>query len=608
VLHLEVLMKVEHVMGVVTAGLVADALWRRNRAAGLRSLPPSAEPLADTHRFVTVAGVELDEATKRAAVAYARSEGLDVLGLVPEGLDSLRAMELVRRLDPVSYRTARLAEGEGGGHALVVSADVARRAGVSRFGGLSAAELDELAVRLKRYAPTTTDVVVTPGVEPVGRDAEDRRATLRRRWLNDLPTYLSGSVIGLGAFAVGAALGRRWGVAAVAAACAQPYLATLGTPLRPHDRHRFALSRPVAAPYRWLSVAAAPDEPDPELPRLREEFAADLAGGVGRFQEPRRADCPWCGGARLRRLLTSGDLQHHRPGVFRLDRCGSCGHVFQNPRLSDAGLTFYYKEFYDGNGGAEVERGFRLGAPHYRDRARMLRGHAVPRAWLDVGGGHGHFCNAARDVWPETRFDALDMSGSVEEAERQGWVDRGHLGFFPELADELAGAYDVVSMHHYLEHTVDPSAELDAAAKVLPPGGHLLIEVPDPEWPLGRLAGRWWHCWFQPQHLNLVPVGNLVAALAERGLDTVEVHRGSAHQPLDLTMIAMLMVHRLVPDPNKPWRFEPHHRLRVAARTAAFLAGAPLILTAGMVDQMVYPLIRRSPRSNAYRVLARKRR
>ncbi len=454
-------MKAERVMDVVAAGFVADALWRRRRVGRLPTLAPSQEPLAGTHHVVAVAGVELDEATRRAAVAYARREGLEVLDLVPRGLDSLRAMELARRLDPASYRKARLALGEGGGHALVVSAGVAGRAGLAWFSGLSAAEMDALTRRLKRYAPTATDVVVTSAIEPVDRTVRDRRVSLRRRWLSDLPTYLSGNIIGLGAFAAGVVLGRRWGVAA--------------------------------------------DEPDPDLPRLREEFAADLADGVDRFYEPRRADCPWCGDVELRPLITSEDMQHHRPGVFNLDRCGSCGHVFQNPRLSDAGLTFPYKEFYDGNGGGEVERGFRLGAPHYRDRARMLGGHAVPRAWLD----------------------------------------RGHLGFFTEMADGLAGAYDVVSMHHYLEHTVDPYAELDAAATVLPPGGHLLIEVPDPEWPVGRIAGRWWHCWFQPQHLQLIPVGNLIEAFAERGLDTVEVHRGRAHQPLDLTVIVMLRVHRL---------------------------------------------------------------
>jgi SAM-dependent methyltransferase len=234
----------------------------------------------------------------------------------------------------------------------------------------------------------------------------------------------------------------------------------------------------------------------------------------------------------------------------------------------------------------------------------MLRGRAVPKAWLDVGGGHGHFCNAARDVWPETRFDALDMSVSVKEAEARGWIDGGHLGLFTEFAEKLSGAYDVVSMHHYLEHTTDPRAELDAAARVLPPGGHLLIEVPDPEWIIGRLAGRWWHAWFQPQHLHFVPVRNLVDALAERGLRTVAVERGPAHQPVDLLMIVMMLAHRIVPDPAKPWRSPRLRRVRGAARTAVYVAAGPLMFAAASLDQLLCPLIKRTGRSNTYRVLA----
>ena len=42
---------------------------------------------------------------------------------------------------------------------------------------------------------------------------------------------------------------------------------------------------------------------------------------------------------------------------------------------------------------------------------------------------------------------------------------------FPELAPTMAGAYDVVSMHHYLEHTREPNDELKAARRVLRPGG-----------------------------------------------------------------------------------------------------------------------------------------
>ena len=59
----------------------------------------------------------------------------------------------------------------------------------------------------------------------------------------------------------------------------------------------------------------------------------------------------------------------------------------------------------------------------------------------------------------------------------------------------MAGAYDVVSMHHYLEHTREPLDELDAAATALVPGGHLLIELPDPESRFPLVVGRWWIPW-----------------------------------------------------------------------------------------------------------------
>src|SRR6266567_4088927 len=80
----------------------------------------------------------------------------------------------------------------------------------------------------------------------------------------------------------------------------------------------------------------------------RPAYQADLAGGLDRLFEPRRTACPWCGSARLRERLRTTDLLQHKPGRFHLDRCQDCGHVFQNPRLSFAGLEFYYRDFYDG--------------------------------------------------------------------------------------------------------------------------------------------------------------------------------------------------------------------------------------------------------------------
>jgi SAM-dependent methyltransferase len=247
-----------------------------------------------------------------------------------------------------------------------------------------------------------------------------------------------------------------------------------------------------------------------------------------------------------------------------------------------------------------------MGAASYRGRAEMLQGVAEPKRWLDVGAGHGHFCLVAKELWPETRFDGLDMSDSVAEAQRRGWIEHSYQGLFPDLATDLVGAYDVVSMHHYLEHTRDPEAELDAAAVALEAGGHLLIELPDPESRLGRRLGQLWGPWFQPQHQHFVSLGNLSEALVARGFTVVASQRGEAHQPIDLAFAAWLLAKRVAPAGEQPWQPRPT-RARAALRAATFAAFAPVVAGAFAADQMLAPVLRRLPRmTNTYRVLARK--
>ena len=205
--------------------------------------------------------------------------------------------------------------------------------------------------------------------------------------------------------------------------------------------------------------------------------------------EARRTTCPWCGSPALVDRVEVTDLLQHKPGRFHLDECTACGHVFQNPALSLAGLDHYYDQFYEGEGEEPWEFAFAAMGGAYRKRTDALARHAEPRAWLDVGTGHGHFCLAARQRWPEAVFDGLDLSESVEEAARRGWIDAGYRGLFPDLADSLSRSYDVVSMHHYLEHTREPRRELAAAAKALEPGGHLMIEGPDVDCPWSPPAG-----------------------------------------------------------------------------------------------------------------------
>ncbi|MGX1546676.1 class I SAM-dependent methyltransferase [Streptomyces adustus] len=361
--------------------------------------------------------------------------------------------------------------------------------------------------------------------------------------------------------------------------------------------------------------AGQPDGPAAEEPSraervaaLRPGYLADLAGGPDRFFEPPRTACPWCGSGRLTTRLRTTDLLQHKPGRFVLDRCEDCGHVFQNPRLSEAGLEFYYRDFYDGLGEKKLGDTFGGRSGMYRDRAESMLPHdPAPKTWLDVGTGHGHFCATAREVLPGTEFDGLDFTDGVELAAAEGRVAHGYRGAFPDLAPQLDGGYDVVSMFHYLEHSTDPERELRAAWRAVRPGGHLLIEVPDPESRYARLLGRWWLPWLQPQHLHFVPVANLRRRLTDLGFTVVAEQHAEPHDPVDLLAAVWLALDHAAPREDAPWLPRPPGALGRAGRVALLVAGIPALVLGTLLDRFaVRPLSHRLGLSNAYRLVARR--
>lgn len=603
---------------LVVVGLVVNGLRLRARV-------PSALPVAESSggdggdqpgpgwTWVTARGTVPDDATCRDAAAYALAEGLDMLDLVPADLPATAARDLVRAVDPRADRANRLAIGRGAGATVLIASQVARRAGAKAGDELEPA--DVIAV-LRRVRPYTrcggAAVTAAPRLRCGGDDLRMRRARLRADGVN-VPLHLALEVISGAATAVALLVGWQWGLAAVAAYCLQPYLIFAGTALRPRGLHTAAILRPLHSPYvlartvagHWRSAAEL--ERDTEFTAAAPYYRAALAEGTERFFEDRRPDCPWCGSADLAVLVHSPDLVLGKPGTFTLERCGGCGHVFQNPRLTLEGLSFYYRDCYDGFGAADAESVFASGMASYLGRARMVKPFTTPKAWLDIGAGHGHFCAVAAQTWPDTVFDGLDQGAGIAEAQERGWIATAYRGEFRDTVGMLADRYDVISMHHYLEHTREPLAELDAAARALPPGGHLLIELPDPQWPLARLFGRYWMPWFQPQHQHMMPLGNLTAALAERGLRPVAIERGLAHQENDFVMAWALMLMRIAPFRTRPWAPGRPTATRRAWRAVVWAAGVPVLAAGALLDRtLCRALARRLDRGNAYRVLARR--
>ncbi|MGI5328471.1 methyltransferase domain-containing protein [Actinomadura nitritigenes] len=594
---------------LLIVGLLVNGLRLRGRAAALPVLPAGDSPGVPL-RAVVAEGVALDDATRRAASAYAAQRGDDIVDLVPRDLPVTAARDLVRHMTPLGGNGP--GNGLGPGSALLIVPGVLDRAEIKEPPAISTPDLITLARRLKHYTRDRSGLIVAPALHAAPDDLSRRRARLRAAG-TITPIDQTLALVPYALLVAEAFVSWQLALACLAAYCLQPYLIFAGTALRPRGLHLAALPRPVYEPYVWVRTMAGRwvSETDRDAARTREGarqyYDRELNRGVERFLEPRRKTCPWCGSGGLSVRLRSQDLVYRKPGTFTLERCGSCGHVFQNPRLTPEGLDFYYRDFYDGIGAASAETVFTISSHDYLARARMLRPVATPKRWLDVGSGHAHFCAAARQVWPDTVFDGLDQGAEIEEAARRGWIAHAHRGSFLDLAGEIQGVYDVLSMHHYLEHTRDPDLELDAAARILPPGGHLLIELPDPEWRLGRLFGKYWMPWFQPQHQHMMPIGNVKQALSDRGLTVIAEERATAHQRNDFVTAAYLWFNGLAPDPTLPWSGMRRTAAQRMWRGIVWTVGVPVLLLGLLIDRTASPVVaRRTGTGNAFRVLARK--
>jgi SAM-dependent methyltransferase len=591
--------------GLVVAFIVLDTLRLRARAGRLRVLPQSGGDSADFQSFPA----DLPANVRNRAVEFARTEDLGLVDVIPPDLPAAAALDLLKHVDPGTYREDRWTRGTSASEAILYSTKAVDKLGIKP--PADPTEFVTVARRIKDREGVSADLVVAPDLPAGPYDLSTRAARLRK--VGKRPG-LSTTVSVIGYLAVlGATIWTwPWGLVAAALYSLQPVLIFAGTPLRPKDLWLTSILRAVHMPYLWIRTLGGRWRSQAEIQHEKDILASvpsyqeEIAQGISRFFEPRRESCPSCGAGTLRQWVRSVDLIQVKPGEFTMDRCSSCGHVFQNPRLSTAGLDFYYRDFYDGHGAGAAEAVFAMSPESYYGRARMVQPFITPATWLDVGSGHAHFCRGAKEILPETRFDGLDQGAAIEHAAALGWITTAYRGNFKDFADQVRGRYEVISMHHYLEHVRDPWDELDIAADVLGEGGYLLIEVPDPEWRLGRLFGRYWMPWFQPQHQHMLPIGNLKQALADRGLRPVAEERDQAHMGNDFALAAYLFLATLAPRSPSPWRpVKP--RFKALRSVFVWSVGIPAVIVAGLLDKTVNRAIsRRTGGGNAYRVLARK--
>jgi len=204
---------------------------------------------------------------------------------------------------------------------------------------------------------------------------------------------------------------------------------------------------------------------------------------------------------------TNGGYGYHGPIVA----CRRCGFVYADPRPHSTEVLDIYEAVEDPLY-VEEREGRVLTFEHHLRPLERVTGPAQGRRLLDVGAHTGVFV----DIATHHGWDAWGIEPStwaVEHARAQGL--QMHLGTL-ENATFPAGHFSVVTMWDVIEHVSDPFRTLQAAWRVLEPGGLLVVHTMDTDSLFSRLMGRRWP-WYMEMHLFYFSRRTLAAMLDKAG-------------------------------------------------------------------------------------------
>jgi 2-polyprenyl-3-methyl-5-hydroxy-6-metoxy-1,4-benzoquinol methylase len=215
--------------------------------------------------------------------------------------------------------------------------------------------------------------------------------------------------------------------------------------------------------------------------------------------------------------------------------CNHCGLLHLHPQPTDATLgQIYGKKYYNA-----------WGVQH--DAARVLAlkkatfaRHVLPAVTLppganvlDCGAAFGTLMDAAADQGWQPYGIELATEAAAEIASRFG-ADHVYSGPFEQAAFPHAPLMDAVFMCDFIEHVRDPRAVFQQAARLLRPGGQLVLTTPDGGSLSRKLLGASWPH-YKIEHLHYFNRTNIVTLLAQAGFKTQRVR--AAHKVLNFDYV-----------------------------------------------------------------------
>lgn len=208
----------------------------------------------------------------------------------------------------------------------------------------------------------------------------------------------------------------------------------------------------------------------------------------------RVTSCAWCGVA----------FDGRETRLEGRVRCPDCGAATTDPWPSGLELDEAYGTWYRPESG----RRFSFVGDALLDRTRAALAARVdaiapPGRVLDVGAGDGVLMDALR-------LRGREVLGLERGSRREDMRD--------EPLDRIEGEWAAVVFWHALEHLPDPGDAIGQAARLLTPGGVVVIAVPDSSSLQALVFGDDWLHLDLPRHLVHLRAATLRAGLRRAGL------------------------------------------------------------------------------------------
>lgn len=248
--------------------------------------------------------------------------------------------------------------------------------------------------------------------------------------------------------------------------------------------------------------------------------AVDTGRYLSRYAEFVRVPCPACGADRPR--------PRFRKHLVEYVECPECETMYISPRPTPAVLEWFYrgsanyahwnKVIFPATEDARRERIF---VPRVERLLELCRRHGVATgSLLEVGAGFGTFCSEVMRRGLFGRVVGVEPTPDLAQTCRDRGIEVIELPV-EQVAIEPGLRFDVIASFEVIEHLFDPGAFVASAARLLAPGGILLLVCPNGKGfdvrTLGTVSNTVDH-----EHLNYFHPASLGQLLQRHGLEVLE--------------------------------------------------------------------------------------